>query len=132
MLHVLATVGLCKLDPSVSRLNCGFVTDKTSCLALERQHHSFPLLQPVAQITDQSQWHEEVVSTATPNAPYQHLTQPLSTVAMLNYLPIIGQAAQLITELLFSRLSDHFQTRLPFLLLHSVHIPHSHGITRTN
>ena len=51
---------------------------------------------------------------------------------MLNYLPIIGQAAQLIAELLFSRLSDHFQTRQPCLVLHSVHIPHSHGITRTN
>ncbi|KAL1595462.1 hypothetical protein SLS59_008395 [Nothophoma quercina] len=42
------------------------------------------------------------------------------TVAMLNYLPIIGQAVQLVAELLFSGFSDYFQTRLPFLLLHSV------------
>jgi ACS family pantothenate transporter-like MFS transporter len=42
---------------------------------------------------------------------------------MLNYLPIIGLAAQLIAELLFSGLSDYFQTRLPFLLLHSVYHP---------
>ena len=39
---------------------------------------------------------------------------------MLNYLPIIGQAVQLVAELLFSGFSDYFQTRLPFLLLHSV------------
>jgi hypothetical protein len=39
---------------------------------------------------------------------------------MLNYLPIIGQGAQLIAELLFSGFSDYFGTRLPFLLLHSV------------
>ncbi|RDW72814.1 hypothetical protein BP6252_06721 [Coleophoma cylindrospora] len=41
------------------------------------------------------------------------------TVAMLNYLPIIGQAIQLVAELLFSSFSDYFGTRLPFLLLHS-------------
>lgn len=39
---------------------------------------------------------------------------------MLNYLPIIGQASQLVAELLFSGFSDYFRTRLPFLLLHSV------------
>ncbi|KAL2879057.1 hypothetical protein SGCOL_005757 [Colletotrichum sp. CLE4] len=42
------------------------------------------------------------------------------SVAMLNYLPIIGQAVQLVAELLFSGLSDYFGVRLPFLLLHSV------------
>ncbi|PSN68709.1 major facilitator superfamily transporter [Corynespora cassiicola Philippines] len=51
------------------------------------------------------------------------LTNPNGTkkysVAMLNYLPIVGQAAQLIAELLFSGFSDYFRTRLPFLLLHS-------------
>lgn len=41
------------------------------------------------------------------------------TVAMLNYLPIIGQAIQLVAELLFSGFSDYFGSRLPFLLLHS-------------
>ncbi|OLN97993.1 Pantothenate transporter FEN2 [Colletotrichum chlorophyti] len=42
------------------------------------------------------------------------------SVAMLNYLPIIGQAIQLVSELLFSGFSDYFGVRLPFLLLHSV------------
>ncbi|KAF2438210.1 MFS general substrate transporter [Karstenula rhodostoma CBS 690.94] len=41
------------------------------------------------------------------------------TVSMLNYLPIAGQAAQLVAELLFSGFSDFFGTRLPFLLIHS-------------
>ncbi|KAM0424309.1 hypothetical protein ACHAPT_010455 [Fusarium lateritium] len=41
------------------------------------------------------------------------------TVAMLNYLPIIGQAAQLAAEVIYSSLSDYFGTRLPFLLVHS-------------
>ncbi|PYH41586.1 MFS general substrate transporter [Aspergillus saccharolyticus JOP 1030-1] len=41
------------------------------------------------------------------------------SVAMLNYLPIIGQAIQLVAEILFSGLSDFFGTRLPFLLLHA-------------
>jgi sugar phosphate permease len=41
------------------------------------------------------------------------------SVAMLNYLPIIGQAIQLVAELLFSGFSDYFGVRLPFLLLHS-------------
>ncbi|GKT45393.1 pantothenate transporter FEN2 [Colletotrichum spaethianum] len=41
------------------------------------------------------------------------------SVAMINYLPIIGQAVQLVAELLFSGLSDYFGVRLPFLLLHS-------------
>jgi ACS family pantothenate transporter-like MFS transporter len=41
------------------------------------------------------------------------------SVAMLNYLPIIGQAIQLIAELLFSGFSDYFGVRLPFLLLYS-------------
>ncbi|KAF2119050.1 major facilitator superfamily transporter [Lophiotrema nucula] len=41
------------------------------------------------------------------------------SVAMLNYLPIVGQAIQLVCELLFSGFSDYFHTRLPFLLLHS-------------
>ena len=44
---------------------------------------------------------------------------PLSTVGMLNYLPIAGQAAQLVAELLFSGFSDLTGERLPFLLLHS-------------
>ncbi|WYZ45927.1 hypothetical protein EsH8_IX_000152 [Colletotrichum jinshuiense] len=42
------------------------------------------------------------------------------SVAMLNYLPIVGQAVQLVAELLFSGFSDYFGVRLPFLLLHSV------------
>ncbi|CAI6093629.1 hypothetical protein V2G26_017259 [Clonostachys chloroleuca] len=42
------------------------------------------------------------------------------TVAMLNYLPIIGQAAQLAAEVLYSSASDYFGKRLPFLLVHSV------------
>ncbi|KAJ5901850.1 hypothetical protein N7495_002378 [Penicillium taxi] len=42
------------------------------------------------------------------------------SVAMLNYLPIVGQAIQLVAELLFSGFSDYLGTRLPFLLLHSV------------
>ncbi|RAH67697.1 MFS general substrate transporter [Aspergillus aculeatinus CBS 121060] len=42
------------------------------------------------------------------------------SVAMLNYLPIIGQAIQLVAEILFSGFSDFFGTRLPFLLLHAV------------
>ncbi|KAJ6019623.1 hypothetical protein N7522_001690 [Penicillium canescens] len=41
------------------------------------------------------------------------------SVAMLNYLPIAGQAIQLVAELLFSGFSDYLGTRLPFLLLHS-------------
>lgn len=43
-----------------------------------------------------------------------------SSVAMLNYLPIAGQAIQLVAELLFSGFSDYLGVRLPFLLLHSV------------
>ncbi|KAJ5914778.1 hypothetical protein N7504_003661 [Penicillium tannophilum] len=39
---------------------------------------------------------------------------------MLNYLPIAGQAIQLVAEILFSGFSDYFGTRLPFLLVHSV------------
>lgn len=39
---------------------------------------------------------------------------------MLNYLPIAGQAIQLVAEILFSGFSDYLGTRLPFLLLHSV------------
>lgn len=39
---------------------------------------------------------------------------------MLNYLPIIGQAAQLVAEVLYSSASDYFRTRLPFLFLHAV------------
>lgn len=41
---------------------------------------------------------------------------------MLNYLPIAGQAIQLVAEILFSGFSDYFGTRLPFLLLHSVSV----------
>lgn len=41
---------------------------------------------------------------------------------MLNYLPIAGQAIQLVAEILFSGFSDYFGTRLPFLLVHSVSI----------
>ncbi|CAI7606773.1 unnamed protein product [Penicillium bialowiezense] len=41
------------------------------------------------------------------------------SVAMLNYLPIAGQALQLVAELLFSGFSDYLGTRLPFLLLQS-------------
>ncbi|OJJ97174.1 hypothetical protein ASPACDRAFT_1882414 [Aspergillus aculeatus ATCC 16872] len=44
----------------------------------------------------------------------------LFSIAMLNYLPIIGQAIQLVAEILFSGFSDFFGTRLPFLLLHAV------------
>lgn len=39
---------------------------------------------------------------------------------MLNYLPIIGQAAQLAAEVIYSSASDYFGKRLPFLLVHSV------------
>lgn len=46
-----------------------------------------------------------------------------SSVAMLNYLPIIGQAIQLVASVLFSGLSDYFNKRLPFLLVHSVGCP---------
>jgi hypothetical protein len=99
------------------------VTDRTSCLAIEQQYYAFPLLQSVAQIIDQPQWHKEVVSILHSKSPIPASNQPPSTVAMLNYLPIIGLAAQLIAELLFSGLSDYFQTRLPFLLLHSVYHP---------
>ncbi|KAK9859472.1 hypothetical protein MYU51_013479 [Penicillium brevicompactum] len=42
------------------------------------------------------------------------------SVGMLNYLPITGQALQLVAELLFSGFSDYLGTRLPFLLLQSV------------
>lgn len=42
-----------------------------------------------------------------------------SSVAMLNYLPIAGQAAQLVAEVLFCGFSDLFRTRLPFLLTHA-------------
>ncbi|KAH8898083.1 MFS general substrate transporter [Thozetella sp. PMI_491] len=42
------------------------------------------------------------------------------SVGMLNYLPIAGQAIQLVAELLFSGFSDYLGVRLPFLLLHSV------------
>ncbi|KAE9379948.1 MFS general substrate transporter [Stipitochalara longipes BDJ] len=41
------------------------------------------------------------------------------SVGLLNYLPLIGQAIQLVCELGFSGLSDYFGTRLPFLLAHS-------------
>ncbi|KAL4745050.1 hypothetical protein BDW72DRAFT_199017 [Aspergillus terricola var. indicus] len=41
------------------------------------------------------------------------------SVGMLNYLPIAGQAIQLVAEVIFSSLSDRFG-RFPFLLLHSV------------
>ncbi|KAL3436391.1 major facilitator superfamily domain-containing protein [Aspergillus tetrazonus] len=41
------------------------------------------------------------------------------SVSMLNYLPIAGQAIQLVAEVVFSGLSDRFG-RFPFLLLHSV------------
>ncbi|KAL4946313.1 hypothetical protein BDV06DRAFT_234655 [Aspergillus oleicola] len=40
------------------------------------------------------------------------------SVGMLNYLPIAGQAIQLIIEVVFSGLSDRFG-RFPFLVLHS-------------
>ncbi|EXJ81390.1 hypothetical protein A1O3_07681 [Capronia epimyces CBS 606.96] len=42
------------------------------------------------------------------------------SVGMINYLPIIGQAIQLVAEILFSGFSDYTGRRLPFLLLHSV------------
>ncbi|KAK7425027.1 hypothetical protein QQZ08_008303, partial [Neonectria magnoliae] len=38
---------------------------------------------------------------------------------MLNYLPMIGQAAQLVAEIVYSGASDYFRSRLPFLYLHS-------------
>lgn len=41
------------------------------------------------------------------------------SVALLNYIPIAGQAVQLVAEVLFSGASDYFRKRLPFLLLHS-------------
>ncbi|KKY36927.1 putative major facilitator superfamily transporter [Diaporthe ampelina] len=41
------------------------------------------------------------------------------SVALLNYIPIAGQAIQLVAEVLFSGASDYFRKRLPFLLLHS-------------
>ncbi|KAF4959213.1 hypothetical protein FSARC_10804 [Fusarium sarcochroum] len=41
------------------------------------------------------------------------------SVAMLNYLPIIGQASQLAAEIIYSGTSDYFGKRLPFLLIHS-------------
>ncbi|KAL1852413.1 hypothetical protein Daus18300_012172 [Diaporthe australafricana] len=40
------------------------------------------------------------------------------SVALLNYIPIAGQAIQLVAEVLFSGASDYFGKRLPFLLLH--------------
>ncbi|OJJ56431.1 hypothetical protein ASPSYDRAFT_134328 [Aspergillus sydowii CBS 593.65] len=40
------------------------------------------------------------------------------SVAMLNYLPMAGQAIQLVAEVVFSGLSDKFG-RFPFLLIHS-------------
>jgi hypothetical protein len=42
-----------------------------------------------------------------------------SSVGMLNYLPIIGQAIQLVGEIVFSGLSDRVG-RFPLLLVHSV------------
>ncbi|KAJ5730429.1 uncharacterized protein N7483_004937 [Penicillium malachiteum] len=42
------------------------------------------------------------------------------STAMLDYLPIAGQAIQLVAELLFSGFSDYFCVRLPFLLIHAV------------
>lgn len=42
------------------------------------------------------------------------------STAMLNYLPIAGQAETLVTQVLFNGLSDYFGARLPFLLIHSV------------
>ncbi|KAM5350693.1 hypothetical protein ACJ41O_007198 [Fusarium nematophilum] len=44
---------------------------------------------------------------------------PRYSVGMLNYLPIVGQAIQLVAEVLFSGLSDYFRARLPFILFHS-------------
>ncbi|TXT10872.1 hypothetical protein VHUM_02377 [Vanrija humicola] len=41
------------------------------------------------------------------------------SVAMLNYLPIIGQALQLVTQLLLTFASDLTGKRLPWLLVHS-------------
>ncbi|KAL6229785.1 hypothetical protein BDW75DRAFT_234930 [Aspergillus navahoensis] len=41
------------------------------------------------------------------------------SVGMLNYLPIAGQAIQLVAEVVFSGLSDRLG-RFPFLLLHSI------------
>jgi MFS transporter, ACS family, pantothenate transporter len=38
---------------------------------------------------------------------------------MVNYLPIGGQGALLVSELVMTGLSDHLGVRLPFLLLHS-------------
>lgn len=40
---------------------------------------------------------------------------------MLNYLPIIGNAAQLVWQVVVCGLSDYYG-RLPFLLLHSVSV----------
>ncbi|KAL1408544.1 hypothetical protein Q8F55_005356 [Vanrija albida] len=41
------------------------------------------------------------------------------SVAMLNYLPIIGQALQLVTQLLLTFASDWTGQRLPWLLVHA-------------
>ncbi|KAL4929009.1 major facilitator superfamily domain-containing protein [Aspergillus undulatus] len=42
----------------------------------------------------------------------------MCSVAMLNYLPIVGQAIQLVAKVVFSGLSDRFG-RFPLLLIHS-------------
>ncbi|KAL1855125.1 hypothetical protein Plec18167_002111 [Paecilomyces lecythidis] len=41
------------------------------------------------------------------------------TVALLNYLPIVGQAAQLVFQVLVCGFSDYLGVRLPFLMFHS-------------
>ncbi|KAJ5526216.1 hypothetical protein N7494_012866 [Penicillium frequentans] len=69
-------------------------------------------------------WHVWVFSIAwalgTGTTPTSYFNLWLNSVAMLNYLPIAGQAIQLVAEILFSGFSDYFGTRLPFLLVHSV------------
>ena len=42
-----------------------------------------------------------------------------SNVGQLNYSPIGGQAIQHVAEIVFSSISDRFNTRLPPLLVHS-------------
>lgn len=73
----------------------------------------------MAQVSEETQRNQKIVST---EFTIENAASDLSSssVAMLNYLPIVGQGAQLIAEILFSGFSDYFGTRLPFLLLHSV------------
>jgi hypothetical protein len=87
-----------------------------------RQLFAFQLLQSLAQVLEKSRWDSKIVSASktTQRKSLKNELTYFSTVAMLNYLPIIGQAAQLAAEVLYSSASDYFGKRLPFLLVHSV------------